>query len=558
MIQTNLPVDFSRCNDIRYNRGPVLAKWFGDRRAVQFDESSIRQILENTSETCYWVRDEKGQIGVTTCFGRVDAARLCSMELLTTLPAFRAEQFGDDSFQQTYGTRYNYMTGAMANGIASETMVIALGRAGFLGSFGAGGLVPSRIAQAIEAIQQALPNGPYCFNLIHSPSEEALEREAVELYLRKKVTVIEASAYLSLTEHVVRYRVAGLQRRSDGSIGITNRIIAKVSRLEVAAAFLNPAPEKLLRRLVETGRISAEQAQLAQHVPMADDITVEGDSGGHTDKRSLMCLLPAVLTLRDQIQAEQSYSRTVRIGAAGGIGTPESAVGLFAMGAAYIVTGSVNQSCREAGTSDPVRSVLAQVSMTDVMMAPAADMFEMGVKLQVAKKGTLFGLRAQKLYDLYTAHPSWEAIPEKDRLTLEKTLLGESFAAIWEQCLAFFSERDPEQIALAANNPKRKMALVFRWYLGLSSSWANRGVAGRELDYQIWCGPAMGSFNQWVKGTRLESWENRWVADVANQLMTGAAYLNRLNYLAMLGIQLDSNYRKVRIQSVGSPEMMPS
>ena len=543
----SLPIQSPQTNGISYQLKPATAKWFGDRHTVQFDAFGIRLLLQDLQVPCYWVRDAQGHIGVTTRFGTTDPSQLSSMELLATLPAFQAEQFGDPSFQQTYGTRYNYMAGAMANGIASEELVIALGQAGMLASFGSGGLVPARIEQAIDTIQRTLPNGPYAFNLIHSPHEEALEREAVALYLRKGITVVEASAFLGLTEHLVRYRAAGLQRRPDGIIQVNNRLIAKVSRLEIATLFMRPAPENMLRKLVETGFITPEQAQLAALVPMADDITVEADSGGHTDKRSLVCLLPAILALRDQMQAQANYSHSVRIGAAGGMSTPEAVVGAFAMGAAYIVTGSINQGCREAGTSDHVRAVLAQVSMTDVMMAPAADMFEQGVKLQVTKKGTLFGLRAQKLYDLYNVYPNWEAIPEKERKNLEKTLLGESFITIWAQCIAFFTERDPNQLRLAVDNPKRKMALVFRWYLGLSSVWANRGVAGRELDYQIWCGPAMGSFNAWVKGTRLEPWQNRRVADVANQLMTGAAYLYRLQYTTLLGIHLDSSYRNVPV-----------
>ncbi len=46
---------------------------------------------------------------------------------------------------------------------------------------------------------------------------------------------------------------------------------------------------------------------------------------------------------------------------------------------------------------------------------------------------------------------------------------------------------------------------MFRWYLGLSSRWANAGEAGRQLDYQVWCGPAMGAFNEWAKGSFLEA-----------------------------------------------------
>ena len=80
------------------------------------------------------------------------------------------------------------------------------------------------------------------------------------------------------------------------------------------------------------------------------------------------------------------------------------------------------------------------------------------------------------------------------------------------------------------------MALIFRWYLGLSSNWANAGTAGRELDYQIWCGPAMGAFNDWVKGTYLEQYQNRQVADVAEQIMQGAAYLYRIQSLKLQGV----------------------
>ena len=533
---------------LSFQQQPGSAKWFGQAGALSFTEEGTRRILENLERRCFIVRQESGEIGVADSIGTDNPADLARMELIATLPAFQPEQLGDPAFRRTYGLKYNYMAGAMANGIASAELVIALGKAGMLAAFGAGGLVLSRVETSIDTIQAALPDGPYAVNLIHSPSEEALEREGVELFLRKGVRVIEASAFLALTPHVVRYRLAGLRENADGSVHIGHRIIAKVSRLEVAAQFMRPAPDSILQPLLEAGMITPEQARLAARVPMADDITVEADSGGHTDNRSLVCLLPAMTALRDQIQQQYNFPEPVRVGAAGGIGTPEAALAAYSMGAAYIVTGSINQACRESGSSDHVRKVLAQADMTDTIMAPAADMFEMGVKLQVLKKGTLFGLRAQKLLDLYLAYDSWTEIPEKDRLNLEKNLFRGQFDQIWQQCVAFFQERDPEQIVRAENNPKRKMALVFRWYLGLSSAWANRGEPGRELDYQIWCGPAMGAFNQWVKGSRLEDWAQRGVADVALQMLHGAAYLSRLQYLTMHGVQVDSLLKRVHIR----------
>ena len=84
-------------------------------------------------------------------------------------------------------------------------------------------------------------------------------------------------------------------------------------------------------------------------------------------------------------------------------------------------------------------------------------------------------------------------------------------------------ERDPREIERAEKDPKHKMALVFRWYFHRSLVLALEGGTGSQVNYQVHCGPALGAFNQWVKGTPLESWENRHVDNVASALMEGAA-----------------------------------
>lgn len=466
--------------------------------------------------------------------------------VVANLPAFPSDMLGDQSFRETYHTNYAYYAGAMANGISSERMVIALGQAGILASFGSGGLLPDRIEEAIHTIQTALGDGPYAFNLLNSPSEPLLERKAVELFLKYNIPVIEASAYIGMTENLVWYRASGLSQNSDGSILINHHVIGKVSRKEVAKKFLEPASEELLGRLVADGRITPQQAELARLVPMADDITVEADSGGHTDNRPLVNALPAVINLRDAMQEKYQYAQPVRIGAGGGIGTPSAALAAFMMGAAYIVTGSVNQACIESGASDHTRKLLSQAESTDVSMAPASDMFEMGVKVQVLKRGTMFAMRAQKLYELYSRFESLDEIPLAEREKQEKTVFKMTFDEVWQQCVSFFSARDPKQIERALANPKDKMALVFRWYLGLSSRWSNRGEPGREMDYQIWCGPAMGAFNDWTAGTSLAEVSNRMVVDVANAIMTGAAYLYRLKALEAHGIVFSQEvYKKL-------------
>ncbi|QFS50119.1 PfaD family polyunsaturated fatty acid/polyketide biosynthesis protein [Nostoc sphaeroides] len=525
----------------------VNKAWKGDLDLIAFDEIEIKNRLLNLHQPCYVLRNQS-QIGIANQgnFYFQDNSRSGLLETLMVAPALPPQQLGDRSFLDFHGVKYAYAAGAMAGGIASAELVIALGKAGILASFGAAGLVPSRIEAAIHQIQQALPQGPYAFNLIHSPSEEALERQAIDLYLKHGVRTVEASAFLGLTPHIVYYRAAGLNLNALGQIEINNKVIAKISRSEVATKFLQPAPTKILKQLVEQQLITELQATLAEKVPMADDITVEADSGGHTDNRPLVCLLPSILALRDEMQRQYRYDRQVRIGAAGGIGTPESALAAFMMGASYVVTGSINQSCVEAGTSVHTKNLLAKAAMADVIMAPCADMFEMGVKVQLLKLGNFFPMRAQKLYDLYKNYNSIDEIPLEERQKLEQQVFGRNLEAIWEDTVKFFSERDPEQITRANDNPKRKMALIFRWYLGLSSRWSSSGEKGREMDYQIWCGPAIGAFNEWVKGSYLAEPNARRVVDVAYHIMNGAAYLYRLQSLKLQGLHLPEDYRYYR------------
>ena len=508
-----------------------------DPRKVVFSESDIRSKLLRLDQTLYIVQNREA-VGVCLNEDLNSCSAGTAMSLLSYVEPMHVEQLGDPDFLRSYGINMAYMTGAMANGIASEELVISCGKVGLLSSFGAAGLVPSRIEGAIKKIQQALPNGPYAFNLIHSPSEDAIERGAVDLFLKYGVTTVEASAFLGLTPNIVRYRVAGLRINSKNQIEIGNRIIAKISRTEVASKFMKPAPATILQQLLEEGSITEEQAQLSANIPMADDITVEADSGGHTDNRPLILLLPTILTLREQIQVTYGYAQPIRVGAAGGIGNPASALAAFMMGAAYVVTGSVNQSCVEAAASEHSKSLLAKAEMTDVTMAPAADMFEMGVELQVLKRGTMFPMRAKKLYELYKNYESIEAIPQEELEKLEKQVFRNSIDEIWRQTEEHFNARDPHQIERVKDNPRRKMALIFRWYLGLSSRWSNFGEKGREADYQIWAGPAMGAFNYWVKGSYLEEVSNRKTVEVAWHIMTGAAYLYRLRFLQIQGIWL--------------------
>ena len=525
-----------------FNNKKNIGRWTQGKTEPELGDDAVKKAIRRVSEPVFLLNMD-GRLAVgrggTITIGDLTEAYPGAHPLCGFAPPFHPENLGDPYFKKRHNLRYAYIAGAMANGISSVRMVQETGRAQMLGFFGAAGLSLDKIEAAIYSLKEH--NLPFGFNLIHSPNEPELEAEVVNLYLKHGIRLISASAYLNLTLPLVYFRVHGIHNDQSGNIVCPNRIIAKVSRVEVAGKFLSPPPEKLLAQLVERKMITTQEAALAASIPMAEDLTAEADSGGHTDNKPAITLLPTMLALRNEIAKKYKYLTPLCVGLGGGIATPYSTAAAFAMGAAYILTGSINQCCIEAGTSETVRKMLSEAGQADVTMAPAADMFEMGVKVQVLKRGTMFPFRALKLYDLYSIHESYESIPEKQRHVLEQDFFRCSFEESWNQTKGFFLKRDPKQIELAEKNPKHKMALVFRSYLGQSSTWATTGDPSRKMDYQIWCGPAIGAFNEWVKGSLLEKAENRKTVAIAMNLLYGASVATRANLLRSYGVTLPAD-----------------
>ena len=528
-----------------------LGWWTSTGGSLALDSAAVASAIHDITSSLLIVNTSRGLGLARGGIGTLGSQHLDprSYPIVGLVPPVGLEQLGDESFRRDHGLRFAYVSGAMAAGIGSEQIVEEMGHNGMLGFFGAAGLSPSRVEAAIDRLERLSGQDgrplPYGINLIHSPNEQSLERALVDLYLRRNVRLVEASAYLDLTPHVVRYRLHGIHRAPTGEIVTPNRVIAKVSRIEVGSKFFAPAPAKILAQLIEQGALTLEQAEFAEQVPVAQDITAEADSGGHTDNRPALTLLPTVLALRDRAMTRYQFAQALRVGAAGGISTPASAAAAFAMGAAYILVGSIQQACVESGTCDAVRQMLAEAEQADVTMCPCADMFEMGVKVQVLKRGTMFPMRAAKLYELYRNYKGIDDIPATERDWLEKNLFRVSLHEVWRQTVDYFSTRDPAQIEKGERDPKHQMALVFRWYLGQSSRWANSGEPSRRMDYQIWCGPAMGAFNEWTRGTFLAPPENRRVAIVADNLMYGSAIMQRLNLLRSQGFPVSAEAGRI-------------
>ncbi|WP_410618755.1 ACP S-malonyltransferase [Amycolatopsis sp. cmx-8-4] len=440
-------------------------------------------------------------------------------------PVLRPQDLGSAAFRARHGLRFAYVAGGMYRGIASPDLVTRLGRAGMLGFLGTGGSEPAEIERGIKEIQAALAGDqPYGVNFIANHDDPAGEEAVVDVLLRHGVRLVEASAFIQMTPALVRYRVTGLRRGPGGEPVCEHRVLAKVSRPEVAAAFLAPPPEAVLARLRTDGAITAEQAELARRVPMSHDVTVEADSGGHTDGGIPTVLLPSLLELRRRAQAEHGYAEPICMGLAGGIGTPAAVAAAFVLGADYVLTGSVNQCTVEAATSDAVKDMLQDIDVQDTDYAPAGDMFELGSRVQVLRKGVFFPSRGNKLHALYSHHDGIDDLPAKTRAQLERSYFRKPLDDVWADVVAHLrASGRAELVERAEKQPKQKMALIFRRYFGYSARIALEGRRDDKVNYQVHTGPALGSFNQWVKGTPHESWRHRHVDEIGLLLLDGAA-----------------------------------
>jgi trans-AT polyketide synthase/acyltransferase/oxidoreductase domain-containing protein len=242
--------------------------------------------------------------------------------------------------------------------------------------------------------------------------------------------------------------------------------------------------------------------------------------------------------MRDETKLNDENSERVGVGAGGGIGTPEAAAAAFIMGADFIVTGSINQCTIEAGTSAAVKEMLQNAEIQDTDYAPAADMLDLGAKVQVFKKGIFFPARANKLYDLYRSHNSLEEIDDEIKSQIQEKYFKKSFSDIYENVVSYHQKNSPDQLIHAEKDPKYKMLLIFKWYFSRATKLALEGADDEKVDFQIPCGPSLGALNRWVKGTNFESWRNRKTWEIGKLLMEETAvFLNR--QIAVLGANND-------------------
>lgn len=418
------------------------------------------------------------------------------------------EDLGSPDFRKRYGVRLAYAIGSMYRGISSSRMVLESARAGILAVFGAGGLGAEEVRRSVEELAGRVGSATFGVNLLDSSNRE-LEWLTCVALSESHVPVIEASGYALPTLGLALVRCKTAARNA--------KIIAKVSHVSVAKWFMEPPSREFLSELLMRRLITETDVRLVENTPYADDICVEGDSGGHTSQGNPLALFPRI----KELAAKSKFASDCSVGLAGGIGTPASIAAAFVLGSDFVVTGSINQCTEEAGVPERIKDLLQTLDVNDTTYVPSArNPFAEGGKIQVVRKGTRFPGRAVRLISTL-------------RTALERNCLTEEALTAIDREYCQDLSRVPrlmlpgQHLALhddalnSSGHEQRPEDLVRRFYKLTS----NAALLGERENAQIHSSAALGAFNAWYRGTDLEHWANRSVVKVANRLMCDAAAL---------------------------------
>lgn len=415
----------------------------------------------------------------------------------------RADSLGAPEFAISMGTRSTWVVGGMALGIASVELVSTAAAAGHLAFYGAAGVTLEQLDADLERLAPGNRSGlPVGINLAHHLDPER-DAAVVDRVIAGGFDRLEASAFIRPTAAILRYRHAGR------GAGQPRRLIAKCSHPQVARRWLQPAPESLLLAMHARGELSRVELARARRTPPADALTVEANSGGHTDGRPLLTTLPVIRELARASEAEHGVR--VFVGAAGGLGTPAAIAAAATLGADYFVGGSIHQACVESGVSEGVRELLARIRIDEFASIMAVDRLESGARVQVVRNR--FARDAGRVEAILRRTPDLYCAPRRERVWLEQQVFGRSLDAAWTAHAA-------RQHSDSEDGVQRSRAIVRAWLGAAARGALEPGFPPARA--QIWSGPALGAFNAWASGSSLERPEQRQLVPVIEALLAGA------------------------------------
>lgn len=425
-------------------------------------------------------------------------------------------KLGDREFMKKYNINLPYIVGPMHKGVSGYEFVKRLSDNNILSFVGTRGL---SVDETQKIVVKLRGRKNYGVSVDYDSFDKEHEKQIFELLIREKISVIQASSYFNLTENLVLYKLYGAKKNSNGENCIPNKIFLKTTRPEIAELFMTPVPENMLKKMHDEGKLSEEQVEIAKSIPLADEIIVVSFGADKTGSIPVNSFLPQVIAKKNALIKKYGYSENIHVGAAGSIGDPVSALDAFLLGADFIMTGSVNQCTAEAEISDMIKNKLQKVEIQDTEIIPTSHVYEIGMKMQVLKKGVFFTARALKLYEIYNKISKIEDIEPELLAQIQDKYFGKSIDAIYSEIKNELSEKEIDR---AETDSKFKFGLIIYWYYNYCTECAIRNDNVQNLNCLIPVSCAMGRINNFLEKTEYSDWKNRHPDIIAKLIMSGA------------------------------------
>lgn len=423
-----------------------------------------------------------------------------------------------NQFCNKYGLKYPFVGGSMDHGISGKQLVSEMAKAGCLAFLSSTGLTFDQIHEEILETREMLTSKQFFgVNISYNPGNWIREDRMANLLIELDVPVVEASSYLTLTKELVKYKVSGLFKDENGEISSSHRVIAKVTRPDIAELFLLPIPNDLLKKLRDAGEITEEQFHMGAEISVADDICVVGDQAGPTDNSNLLSCFPVIKQWKEENQKTNPWLSRCNLGVAGGIGTKDAVKAVFTLGADFILAGSVLLCTPESEISDSCKEVLKGLQVHDTQLLSSPDLFGLVTRQRVVRKGLFFPARANHLYELYRSNRGVGDLSVNEKRKLETKYFNYKIEDILRD---FNNQTNCDDRESSGQNEKSEMAILFKWYMEKAILSAKGGNQEERMNYCIKCSSALGALNQQLKGTALEDWKKRNVAKIVEFLMS--------------------------------------
>src|SRR5450755_1066174 len=254
-------------------------------------------------------------------------------------------RWNENRLTEKLGIDYPIVQGPLG-GLSSQRLTAAVSKLGGLGSFGAHGLAPEAIKDAIAEIR-SLTSKPFAMNLWVSMEDEG-SRTSDERAFNRSLAPLEAH-FAALGAPRPEYKpYSGIRFEDQARVLLDEKV-------PVFSFIYGIPPKEILeecraKHIVTIGTATTPDEAAALQEAGVDAVVASGfEAGGHRGSflRSAEDSLTGTLSLVPQIVDIVD----VPVIAAGGIGNARGAIAALALGAEAVQMGTVFLACEESGAS---------------------------------------------------------------------------------------------------------------------------------------------------------------------------------------------------------------